>query len=235
MSKRDDSKKWVRWVRPDAPRYFRRFHQYLFEQVLDVARMLYGSTIKSFDWTDSKDWFCLVQLAFVWLDHVHDNYETVVALSRAKDATWRKIESRDQKRNAELKGLPSKVPYQKAVTKIMNNRHFGLADARFIELVHHAWPFVERYFSLVNTTPGKLLNRWRKNEWIPLEYVHQLHLAHECHVEFEKQQAREKQAKRRGPRFDVKDKPTVLEVARDKQARGVSVEHERARRLFRNH
>jgi hypothetical protein len=198
---------WQHWQRPDAPPSFRRFHQYPFDQVLEVALMLYPrATIKP---GERFDWLALVQLALAWLDNLHDAYESVVILSRGKDADKNREALRTEKRDKELKGLPSLVPYDQAACKVMRDRHH-YAVSRFESFVQFCRPLLRRKFK---ATPNQLLKHWRK-EGIPLDVVRLLYLAHECYREGKPTKKRE-----RGLPKKIQDQANAFKTALDDSIR----------------
>jgi hypothetical protein len=179
-----------------GPRRPANFNQYLFEQVLSVAQML-------FVLDPSKDGLKkLVGRAFAFLDEVSADHSLLTAVRKSKAAEYR----RQEKQLAALKRLPEIVDFQKAVGLIMHDRHFSVELPKFKRFVRSSLR-LRHYFELNGTTAGKQLARWSKLKAIPLNQVHQLYYVHEREVANARKKALAKLAKKRSRKARLPTSP----------------------------
>ena len=194
----------------------REFPEWPFEQVEEVARMLYATApFGRESWNNRVLWTSLARQACDFLDHLHNACGEVTRQRRTKHTSYR----RDEERIAKAKTLPGVVPFEKAARIITNQKRTERARMNLKTLVLKN----PRYFGGLFGKPptvqavNGLIKRWRKTG-IPRRDVMELQNLFEGswpHIIAE--QNREKAGKRK-PRLNVKDKPVIREVLREIQS-----------------
>src|SRR5438876_856102 len=230
MSKR---KRNVDSAAPAQPN-LREFPNWPFEQVMEVARMLYA--VRPFK-INSKSayfhWNGLIEEAFDFLDQLHKFYEELAG----ERSLWDAENHRREKEAAEGPKLPDPVPFEKVRRDITGQKRTKLARKNFDKFVHYnrsysgkrpeqILPILRRTLSLSRLgltfeTLNRQLERWRKSG-VPRDLVADLREMFKDswrEIIAEENRAKAHKRKKRGHRPDPKQKPVIREVLRAKIAR----------------
>jgi hypothetical protein len=182
MSKR---KRNVDSAAPPQPK-LREFPNWPFEQVMEVARMLYA--VRPFEIKSKAVWFHwngLIEEAFAFLDQLHKFYEELAG----ERSLWDAENHRREKEAAEAPKLPDPVPFEKVRRDITGQKRTKFARKNFDKFVRYnrryfgkrpeqILPILRRTLSLSRLdltfeTLNRQLARWRKTG-VPRDLV--LHL-----------------------------------------------------------
>jgi hypothetical protein len=224
MSKR---KRNVDSAVPPQPK-LREFPNWPFEQVMEVARMLYA--VRPFEIKSKAAWFhwnALIEEAFAFLDQLHKFYEELAGERSLWDAEYR----RREKEAAEATKLPDLVPVEKAMrfitcqerTKIAKknfdkfvryNRYSGKSPEQFLPILRRVRSL--SHYGLTFRTLNGQIALWRKTG-VPRSLVLLLReMFKDSWKEIKSEESRAKAYKRRkrGPRLNPKDKRVIREILR---------------------
>jgi hypothetical protein len=197
---------------PSSPPLFRTFNDYPVEQVMEVARMLYASgRVQPFppDEKSELKWNSLARQAFAFLDNLRNACEEIVRQRRATD-TYRRAE----KENARTAKLPlDVVPFNQAVKYITRQEHIGHAERKFKTFVLGC-----NWFRKVFADKREL-RAWitgRRKDGFSRDEVEWLRSLFDKSYRDIVTAGRRERARKRAPRFNVKDEPIIREIIRAK-------------------
>jgi hypothetical protein len=232
MSKR---KQKVDNTAPPQPT-LREFPNWSFEQVMEVARMLYAvNPFKRNSQSAYFHWNGLIEEAFDFLDKLHKFYKELAG----ERSLWDAENRRREKEAAEAPKLPDPVPFEKAM-RFITGETTTQAIPKFQEVVrYNRRDFLEpseqflailrrrRSLSWYDGLTFRTLNRRiaaKRKTGLPRGLV--LHLREmfknsRKEIIAEQNRAKGKKRKKRGHRPDPKHKPVIREVVRDKIARQI--------------
>ena len=232
MSKR---KQKVDSTAPPQPK-LREFPNWSFEQVMEVARMLYAlEPFKRNSEGAYFHWNGLIEEAFDFLDKLHKFYEELAG----ERSRWDAENQRREKEAAEAK-LPDPVAFEKAMRFITGERTTTQAIPKFQEVVRYNRRDFrepsEQFLAILRTRRSlswygltfETLNRRiavKRKKGVPRSLVlHLREMFKNSRKEIIAEQNRakgKKKRKKRGHRPDPKLEPVIREVARDKIARQI--------------
>jgi len=242
MSKR---KQKVDNTAPPQP-FLREFPNWSFDQVMEVARMLYAEKpFKRNSQSAYFHWNGLIEEAFDFLDKLHKFYEELAGERSLWDAENQHL----RKEAAEAPKLPDPVPFEKAMRFITGEKTITPAIPKFQKVVRYNRRDFGEPSEQVSKQVLAILRRRRSLSWIarqidwygltfrtlnrriaaerktglPRNLV--LHLREMFKDSWEEILAEENRAKakkkrkKRGPRADPELEPLIREVRRAKRAR----------------
>jgi len=229
MSKR---KQKVDNTAPPQP-FLREFPNWSFDQVMEVARMLYAEKpFKRNSQSAYFHWNGLIKEAFDFLDKLHKFYEELTVERSGWDENRRR-----EKEAAQAPKLPDPVPFEKAMRVITGKQTITLAKLKFQKVVrYNCRDFIEpseqslailrrrrslSWYGLTFETLNRQLARWRKRG-VPRSLVlllREMFKDSSKDIIAEENRAKGKKRKKRGHRPDPKHEPVIREVMRAKIAR----------------
>jgi hypothetical protein len=232
MSKR---KRKVDSTAPPQPK-LREFPNWSFEQVLEVARMLYAENpFKRNSQSAYFHWNGLIEEAFDFLDKLHKFYEELAG----ERSLWDAENRRREKEAAEAPKLPDPVPFEKAMRFITGQKTTTQAIPKFQKFVrYNRRDFLEpseqflailrrrrslSWYGLRFRTLNRRIASWRKKGVERSLVLHLREMFKDSRKEIiaEKNRAKGKMRKKRGHRPDPKHEPVIREVMRAKIAREI--------------